>query len=132
MLPKSDLCKTCETKKIDIQYIIQHEKKLELTEDYLIHLKRAQQERDYYNSNITNAIEDGKNNPNSSGSQHYLNGEGFQYYDFKKYFQKFKKLPNIQSTRSLSLKRQEELYNEIAPYVDLPFRDITCLKPQSN
>ncbi len=28
-------------------------------------------------------------------SQHYLNGEGFQYYDFKNYFQMFKKLPNI-------------------------------------
>jgi hypothetical protein len=29
-------------------------------------------------------------------SQHYLNGEGFQYYNFKDYFQMFKKLPNIQ------------------------------------
>ena len=29
-------------------------------------------------------------------SQRYLNGEGFKYYNFKDYFQKFKKLPNIQ------------------------------------
>ncbi|KAF0554855.1 chaperonin: PROVISIONAL [Gigaspora margarita] len=100
-------------------------------------------------------------------------GEGFQYYNFKKYFETFKKLPNIQkyyhfnftlqnpgvvfykdkiedeyksytirsfifdantlppiiSIRSLSLKRQEELYKEISPYVDIPFRDITCPKP---
>ncbi|GET00086.1 hypothetical protein GLOIN_2v1769618 [Rhizophagus clarus] len=27
---------------------------------------------------------------------HYLDGKGFQYYDFKKHFQRFKKLPNIQ------------------------------------
>ena len=106
-------------------------------------------------------------------SQRYLNGEGFQYYNFKDYFQMFKKLPNIQkyhhfyftsqhprvvfykdrpeddyknaivrnfsfdfnitpftiNVRSLSLKRQEELYKEIAPYVELPFRSITCPKP---
>ena len=98
-------------------------------------------------------------------SQCYLNREGFQYYNFKDYFQMFKKLPNIQkyhhfyfisqhprvvfykdrpeddyknaivhnfsfdfnitpftiNVRSLSLKRQEELYKEIAPYVELPF-----------
>lgn len=354
MSPKSDLCETCETTKMDIQYATQHEKKLELTENYLAHLKRAQQERDYYNSNILHAIEDGKNNSNLSDSQtfksfqgsahiaydwaqnvqipyspqqigslffksprkvhifgvcnignfphtqqtnyiidegempddgkqgkgvnctlslvlhailkynreekklvvtcdncvgqnknnyslffyswlidrgiydeielnfmipghtkficdggfglikilyrkskvntvddvvsivnhsttinfnvaqRYLDGKGFQYYDFKEYFQKFKKLPNIQkyhhfyfscqhpgvvfyknklednyekatirtfsydfdilpstiSCKPLSLKRQEELYKEIAPYVDLPFRDITCPKPK--
>src|SRR6266542_1705621 len=106
-------------------------------------------------------------------SQHYLNGEGFQYYNFKDYFQMFKKLPNIQkyhhfyftsqhprvvfykdrpeddyknaivrnfsfdfnitpftiNVRSLSLKRQEELYKEITPYIELPFRSITCPKP---
>ncbi|KAF0371053.1 chaperonin: PROVISIONAL [Gigaspora margarita] len=33
--------------------------------------------------------------------------------------------------KPLSLKRQEELYKEIAPYVDLPFRDITCSKPET-
>jgi len=38
-------------------------------------------------------------------------------------------LPPTINARSLSLKRQEELYKEIAPYVDLPFRDITCPKP---
>ena len=106
-------------------------------------------------------------------SQRYLNGEGFQYYNFKDYFQMFKKLPNIQkyhhfyfisqhprvvfykdrpeddyknaivrnfsfdfnitpftiNVRSLSLKRQEELYKEIASYVELPFHSITCPKP---
>ena len=106
-------------------------------------------------------------------SQRYLNGEGFQYYNFKNYFQLFKKIPNIQkyhhfyftsqhpgvvfykdriedeykkatirtfsyatdilpptiNPRPLSLKRQEELYKEIAPFVDLPFRNITCPKP---
>jgi hypothetical protein len=106
-------------------------------------------------------------------SQCYLNGEGFQYYNFKDYFQKFKKIPNIQkyhhfyftsqhprvvfyknkledsykettvqnfsfnfniqpfiiNIRPLSLKRQEELYKEIAPYVDLPYHDITYPKP---
>jgi hypothetical protein len=105
-----------------------------------------------------------------------LNGEGFQYYNFKDYFQMFKKLPNIQKyhhfyftskhpgvvfykdklednfkestirnfsfdfniippiigVRLLSLKRQEELHKEIAPYVDLPFRDITCPKPSGS
>jgi len=106
-------------------------------------------------------------------SQRYLNGRGFQYYNFKDHFQKFKKLPHIQkyhhfyftskypgivfyknrledeyekatirtfsfdsnilpstiNVKSLSLKRQEELFKEIAPYVELPFRDITCPKP---
>ncbi|CAG8721546.1 9640_t:CDS:1, partial [Funneliformis mosseae] len=38
-------------------------------------------------------------------------------------------LPSKISIRPLSLKRQEELYKEIAPYVDLPYRDITCPKP---
>ena len=109
-------------------------------------------------------------------AQRYLNGEGFQYYDYKNYFQKFKKLPNIQkyhhfyftsknpgvvfykerleddyksaiicnfsfdsdilpstiNVRTLTLKRQEELHKEIAPYVDLPFRDITCPKPSES
>ncbi len=109
-------------------------------------------------------------------AQRYLNGEGFQYYNFKAYFERFKKLPNIQkyhhfyftsqhprvvfykvkieddykkavlrtfsfdsnilpstiSARLLSLKRQEELYKEIALYVDLPFRDITCPKPNES
>ncbi|UZO12804.1 uncharacterized protein OCT59_004320 [Rhizophagus irregularis] len=232
MSPKSDLCENCELMKMDIRYIIQHEKKLESTENYLAHLKRAQQERDYYNSNIALAIEDGRNNSNPSGSQilfktfegsahiaydwaqnvqiphspqqilyrksivntvddvvsiinrsttnnfniaqRYLNGKGFQYYDFKSHFQMFKKLPNIQkyhhfyfssqhpgvvfykdkledvyekttirtfsyainilppiiASRPLSLKRQEELYKEIAPYVDVPFREITCPKPE--
>lgn len=55
--------------KMDIQYITQHEKKLDFTENYLNHLKCTQQERDYYNSNIACAIKDSKNNPNPSGSQ---------------------------------------------------------------
>ncbi|GES99427.1 hypothetical protein GLOIN_2v1769618 [Rhizophagus clarus] len=107
-------------------------------------------------------------------SQRYLNGEGFKYYNFKDYFQKYKKLSNIQkqhhfyftslhpgkvfykdkleddykktiicnfsfdsdillstiAIRPLSLKRQEKLHKEIAPYVDIPFRDITCPKPK--
>jgi hypothetical protein len=111
---------------------------------------------------------------NFNVAQRYLNGEGFQYYNFKNHFQNFKKLLNIQkyhhfyfssqhpgivfykdklennyekatirtifydtnilpptiSFRPLSLKRQEELYKEIAPYVDLPFREITCSKPK--
>ena len=36
------------------------------------------------------------------------------------------------NVRPLSLKRQKELYKKIAPYVDLPFRDITCPKPQTS
>ncbi|CAB5376893.1 unnamed protein product [Rhizophagus irregularis] len=39
-------------------------------------------------------------------------------------------LPPIIASRPLSLKRQEELYKEIAPYVDVPFREITCPKPE--
>ncbi|RIA93944.1 hypothetical protein C1645_593442 [Glomus cerebriforme] len=106
-------------------------------------------------------------------SEHHLNEEGFQYYNFKDYFQKFKKIPYIQkyhhfyftswhpgivfykdkvkdsykettvhnfsfnfniqpfiiNIRPLTLKRQEKLYKEIVPYVDLPFRNITCPKP---
>jgi hypothetical protein len=69
MSPKSNLCENCETMKMDIQYTTQYEKKLDFTENYLNHLKRAQQERDYHNSNIACAIKDGKNNPNSSESQ---------------------------------------------------------------
>ncbi|GES98234.1 hypothetical protein GLOIN_2v1484099 [Rhizophagus clarus] len=109
-------------------------------------------------------------------SQRYLNGEGFKYYNFKDYFQKYKKLPNIQkqhhfyfnslhpgevfykdkledeykkaiirnfpfdsdilpstiSIRPLSLKRQEELHKEIAPYIDISFRNITCPKPKEH
>ncbi|CAG8759648.1 9945_t:CDS:2, partial [Ambispora leptoticha] len=59
MSPKSDLCKTCKTMKMDIQYATQYEKKLELTENYLAHLSCAQKERDYYNNNIVKAVEDG-------------------------------------------------------------------------
>ncbi|EXX56244.1 hypothetical protein RirG_217980 [Rhizophagus irregularis DAOM 197198w] len=46
-----------------------HEKKLAVTEKYLTHLNRAKQERDYYNNNIKRAVEDGKCNPNTTGSQ---------------------------------------------------------------
>ncbi|CAG8753417.1 2489_t:CDS:2 [Dentiscutata erythropus] len=74
----------------------------------------SQKEHDYYNTNIINAVEDSKHNPNVNTvedlvsivnrftrinfnvAQRYLNGEGFQYYDFKNYFQAFKKLPHIQ------------------------------------
>ncbi|EXX63419.1 hypothetical protein GLOIN_2v1769618 [Rhizophagus irregularis DAOM 181602=DAOM 197198] len=69
MSSKSNLCENCKTMKMDIQYITQHEKKLDFTENYLNHLKCTQQERDYYNSNIACAIKDSKNNPNPSGSQ---------------------------------------------------------------
>ena len=65
---KSDLYETCEIIKVNIQYVMQREK-MELTENYLAYLKRVQQERNYYNSNIAYVIEDGKNNPNSSGFQ---------------------------------------------------------------
>jgi hypothetical protein len=359
MSPKSDLCETCERMKMNIQFATEQEKKLEVTENYLAHLNRAKQERDYYNANIKCVVKDGKCNPNNTldksqilfktfkGSAHitydwaqnvlipyspqqigslffkspkkvhlfgvcntgnfphteqtnyvidegempddgkqekgvnctlslvlnaiqkyncgekklvitcdncvgqnknnyslffyswlidrglydevelnfmipghtkficdscfglikilyrkskvntlddivsvinrstlvhlnvsqcYLNGEGFQYYNFKDYFKNFKKLPNIQryhhfyftskypgvvfykerleddyksatvcnfpfdsdilpstiSVRPLSLKRQEELHKEIAPYVDLPFHDITCPKPSES
>ncbi|RIB25065.1 hypothetical protein C2G38_2166867 [Gigaspora rosea] len=111
---------------------------------------------------------------NFNVAQRYLNGEGFQYFDFKNYFQAFKKLPHIQKyhhfyftsqhpgivffkddlqdnyesftirpfsfnadtplptidVKPLSQNRQEELYKEIAPYIDLPFRNITCPEPK--
>ncbi|CAG8600851.1 9472_t:CDS:2 [Gigaspora margarita] len=111
---------------------------------------------------------------NFNVAQHYLNGEGFQYYNFKNYFQAFKKLPHIQKyhhfyftsqhpgivffkddlqdnyesfticpfsfnadtplptidIKPLSQKRQEELYKEIAPYIDLPFCNIICPEPK--
>ena len=70
MSPKSDLCETCETMKMNIQCATEYEKKLEHTERFLAHLKRAQQEREYYNNNnILHAVEDGKRNPNKVGSQ---------------------------------------------------------------
>ncbi|CAG8832177.1 4438_t:CDS:1, partial [Gigaspora rosea] len=37
-----------------------HEKKLEFTNNYLAYLNRAQKERDYYNIDIKNAVEDSK------------------------------------------------------------------------
>ncbi|PKY60981.1 hypothetical protein RhiirA4_485363 [Rhizophagus irregularis] len=81
-------------------------------------------------------------------AQRYLNGEGFQYYDFKKHFQRFKKLPLIQKYHHFYFSSRnpevifykdrlednyekatvQELYKEIAPYVDIPFRNITCPK----
>ncbi|PKK58171.1 hypothetical protein RhiirC2_796754, partial [Rhizophagus irregularis] len=54
MSSKSNLCENCKTMKMDIQYTIQHEKKLDFTENYLNHLKHAQQD---------------KNNPKPSESQ---------------------------------------------------------------
>ncbi|EXX61866.1 hypothetical protein GLOIN_2v1484099 [Rhizophagus irregularis DAOM 181602=DAOM 197198] len=69
MSPKSDLCEKCETMKLEIQHTTQHEKKLSVTENYLAHLNRAKEERDYYNANITRAVEDGKCNPNRTESQ---------------------------------------------------------------
>ena len=69
MFPKSDLCENCKMMKLDIQHTTEHEKKLAVTEKYLAHLNRAKQERDYYNTNIKCAVEDGKRNPNSIGSQ---------------------------------------------------------------
>jgi len=55
--------------KLEIQYAIEHEKKLEIIEKYLAHLNRAKQERDYYNSNIKRAVENGKCNLNTIKSQ---------------------------------------------------------------
>ena len=69
MSPKSDLCETCEIMKLDIQHTTEHEKKLTVIENYLVHLDRAKKERDYYNANIKNAIEDGKRNQDTIGSQ---------------------------------------------------------------
>lgn len=66
MSPKSDLCDTCERMKMNIQFATEQEKKLEVTENYLDHLNRAKQERDYYNANIKRAVEDGKCNPNNT------------------------------------------------------------------
>ncbi|CAG8500551.1 9137_t:CDS:2, partial [Scutellospora calospora] len=132
MSPKFDLCETCETMKIDIQHATQYEKKVELTESYIAHLNRAQQERDYYNNNIISAVEDGKRNPNLTEAPIL-----FKTFDEDEYksntihsfiFDVNTLLPII-STRPLSLKRQEELYKEIVPYVDIPFCDITCPKP---
>ncbi|CAG8442944.1 3263_t:CDS:2 [Scutellospora calospora] len=60
----SDLCETCETIKMDIQYTTQYKKKLEITNNYLAYLNHAQEERNYYNTNIVNTIEDSKHNPN--------------------------------------------------------------------
>jgi len=69
MIPKSDLCETCELMKLDIQYAREDEKKLAIMENYLAHLNRAKQERDYYNANIMHVVEDGKCNPNINNSQ---------------------------------------------------------------
>ncbi len=69
MSSKSDLCENCEMMKLDIQHTTEHEKKLAVTEKYLAHLNHAKQERDYYNTNIKCAVEDGKRNPNSIRSQ---------------------------------------------------------------
>jgi hypothetical protein len=69
MSPKSDLCEICETIKLDIQYATEHEKKLAVTEKYLVHLNRAKQEREYYNANIKQVVEDGKRNSNKIGFQ---------------------------------------------------------------
>lgn len=38
MSPKSDLCETCKTMKLELQYIIEYEKKISATENYLAHL----------------------------------------------------------------------------------------------
>ncbi|CAG8807383.1 23984_t:CDS:2, partial [Cetraspora pellucida] len=62
MSSKSDLCKTCEMIKMDIQYAMSYKKKLELTKNYLAHLSYTQKKHDYYNNNIVNAIEDNKHN----------------------------------------------------------------------
>jgi hypothetical protein len=69
MLLKSDLCEICKTMKLEIQYATKHEKKVAVTEKYLVYLDRAKQEREYYNTNIKQAVEDGKRNPNKIGSQ---------------------------------------------------------------
>ncbi|CAG8669640.1 28003_t:CDS:2 [Dentiscutata erythropus] len=103
---------------MDIQYATQHEKKLELTENYLAHLNRAQKERDYYNKNIVNAVVDDSLEDN------------YKTFTMRSFSFDANALPPTINTKLLSLKRQEELYKEIAPHVDLPFRDITCPKPE--
>ncbi|CAB4496343.1 unnamed protein product [Rhizophagus irregularis] len=182
-----------------IQYATEHEKKLAITEKYLTHLNRAKQERDYYNNNIKHAVEDGKCNPNTTGSQilfksfedslhiapqkvhlfgvcntgnfpyteqtnyiideaempddgtkNYLTSKNKHHFyftsqhpgvifykdklkdDYKKATVRnfpfdFDILPSTINIRPLSLKRQKELYKEITPYVDTPFRDIMIL-----
>ncbi|CAB4423133.1 unnamed protein product [Rhizophagus irregularis] len=50
----------------------QHEKKISATEDYLAHLSRAKQERNYYNTNIIHAVEDGKRNSNKTKTQNII------------------------------------------------------------
>ncbi|CAG8801957.1 38540_t:CDS:2, partial [Gigaspora margarita] len=78
MSPKSDLCEVCETMKLEIQYTTEHEKKIEITENYLKHLNRAKQERDYYNANIKLAIDDSNRNSNnlSKTKQQFKSFEG--------------------------------------------------------
>ncbi|RIA87616.1 hypothetical protein C1645_827556 [Glomus cerebriforme] len=58
-----------ETIKLDIQYAIEYEKKLAVTEKYLVYLNWVKQEHEYYNANIKQAVEDGKCNFNKIGSQ---------------------------------------------------------------
>jgi hypothetical protein len=60
MFPKSDLCDTYEAMKLEIQYVIEHEKKISVTKNYLAHLSRAKEEHNYYNNNIICAAEDEK------------------------------------------------------------------------
>ncbi|CAG8761836.1 16533_t:CDS:2, partial [Cetraspora pellucida] len=108
MSPKSDLCETCEILKMDIQNAMQYEKKVALTENYIAHLNRAQKERDYYNNNITTAVDDGKRNPNLNKIE-----DEYKNITIRSFVFDANTLPSIISTRPLSLKRQEELYKEI-------------------
>ncbi|CAG8729550.1 17636_t:CDS:2, partial [Dentiscutata erythropus] len=91
----------------------------------------VQKERGYYNANIINAVEGGKHNPNVIGSQISFksfsddlqdNYESFTVRPFS--FNADTPLPTI-DVKPLSQKRQEELYKEITPYIDLPFHNIT-------
>src|SRR5439155_2711616 len=82
MSSKSDLCETCEKMKMDIQYATEQEKKLAVTENYLTHLNRAKQERDYYNANIKHAVEDGKLNSNITESQVFKTFEGIAHITY--------------------------------------------------
>ncbi|CAG8557400.1 2138_t:CDS:2, partial [Scutellospora calospora] len=103
---------------MDIQYATQHEKKLELTENYLAYLSRVQKEYDYYNNNIVKAVEDNSLKDN------------YKTFTMHSFSFDLNILPPTINTKPLSIKRQEELYKEIALYVDLPFCNITCPKPE--
>src|SRR5688572_7850880 len=108
MSPKSDLCEICEIMKLDIQYATEHEKKLEVTENYLAHLNCTKQECDYYNANIKHAVENSKCNLNTTKSQvlfKSFEGSAYIIYDWTQNLQ----IPySPQQIRSLFFKSPEK------------------------